>query len=256
MPSLLFLFQLVKPPSPPSPVEPVPPGPPPPFLFLFQDSFFRELANWIIFTGWASVLLLLIIVAFFLLGTSQKRSAWWQYLVLLLIGGIGLWSLVVVYNGYQQWSDFYERLPAHGRGFVAGLLKTQRQYLAAIQTCQNQFALLAGILVVLLGIAIWQLLRASTKKDAQTRLEDNRHTHLWISCVLLVIGFCCLPFGAFLITAYSPFYAPQAFQYEGSTALALIGLFTVSLGGPLILMLLGVTSIVRQYIVPRLSYSS
>ena len=163
MPSLLFLFQLMKPPPPPPPIAPTS-APAPPPLLLFWSGYFPELANWIILTGWAAILLLLAVLAFFLLRTSRRKSAWWQYLVLLPIGGVGLWSIVVIYNGYQQWTDFYEQLPAHGRGFVAELLKTQRQYLAATQTCENQFALLAGILVVLLGIAIWQLLRACNSK--------------------------------------------------------------------------------------------
>ena len=223
-------------------------------VFLFQPTILPELYDWIILTCWAAVLLLLAVLAFFLLGTSRTRRAWWQYLALLLLVGIGLWSLVVAYNSYQQWLHFNALLPMHG--VYAALLDIRTSYLAVIQICQFQFALLTSILVLLLGVAGWQLLRACTKKAAHTRLEDNRHGHLWMSGALLLIGLCCLALGVFLITKlyYPLIYTPQELQFEEPTTLELIGLFTVSLGGPLILLLLGVTGIVRHNFL-RLAYS-
>lgn len=219
-------------------------------LFLLLNSPFQELGHWIILTGWASVGLLLAVSAFFLLGISRIRRTWWQYFALLCIGGFGIWSLAVDYNSYQQLVHFYAQLPLHG--FNSAFLYMRTPYLATLQTCQIYFTLTTGILVLLLGVAGWQLLRTSTKKAAHARLEDNRHRHLWISGFLLLIGICCLTLGVFLITKLDgPFYAPQDFQFENPTTLELIGLFTVSLGGPLILLLQGITGIVRQAIVPR-----
>jgi len=217
-----------------------------PFLpFLFQPVVFQGLSNWIILTGWAAVLLLLTVLTFFLLETSRGRDTWWQYLALLFIAGLGVWSMVVVYNSYQQMLHFYAQLPLHG--FNSAFIHMRTAYLAALRACQFQFALLASILVILLGVAGCQLLRTLTKKVAQARLEDNHHGYLWMSGVVLLIGLCCLAFGVFLITKLDvPFYAPQDFQFEDLTTLELIGLFTVSLGGPLILLLLGVTTIVRH----------
>ncbi len=217
-----------------------------PFLsFLFQPVVFQELSNWIILTGWAAVLLLLTVLAFFFLGAARARSAWWQYLALLLIAGLGVWSIIVVYNSYQQMLHFYAHLPLHSFNLVSLHLKTP--YLAALRACQFQFALLASILVLLLGVAVWQLLRTITKKADQGRLADNHHGYLWMSGAFLLIGLCCLAFSVLLITQFNTtFYAPQDFQFEGLTTLELIGLFTVSLGGPLILLLLGITNIVRH----------
>lgn len=246
MSSLLFLLQLMKPPPPP--VYTFPPNPPPPFQFLFFDGagLFSLLSYWIIITSWATILLLLAVLAFFLLGTSRRKSAWWQYLALLLVGGIGLYSIVVVYNGYQQWSYSYTLLPAHGGPVIFQMLQTRPVYLAAIQSCQNQFALLTGILVVLLVIAIWQLLRACNSKNTQTRMKDNRHSSLWTSYILLVISFCCLAFSASLMVKYDIYYVSVSFLYTELSTLEFIGLFIVSLGGPLILILLSIASMVGQ----------
>lgn len=242
MSSLLFLLQLVKPPPPP--VQTMPPYPPPPFQFLFFDiSPFWQLSHWVIITGWAAVLLLLAVLAFFLLGTSRRKNAWWQYLALLLVGGIGLYSIVVVYNGYQQWSYSNTLIPANSDPTRFLYFQARPAYLAAIQSCQNQFALLTGILVVLLVIAIWQLLRACNSKDMQTRMKDNRHRSLWTSYILLVISFCCLAFNASLMVKY--YNVPVSFLYEELSAAEFIGLFIVSLGGPLILILLSIASMVR-----------
>ena len=221
--------------------------------FLFQPNLILpDLYDWIILAGWAAVLLLFAVLAFFFLGFSRARHIWWQYFALLLIGGLGVWSIVVAYNTYQQWLHFNAQLPLHGHGINLAVSRLRIPYLAAIQTCQIYFTLTASILVLLLGVAGWQLLRAYIKKAAHTRLEANRHEHLWLNGLLLLIGICCLAVGVFLITKLdAPVYAPQDFQFEEPTMLELIGLFTVSLGGPLILLLLGITSMVRQSIVPR-----
>lgn len=215
------------------------------YPFLFQNHILPELCDWIIFTGWAAVLLLLTVLAFFLPGISRAKSAWWQYLALLLIAGLGVWSIVVAYTGYQQWLHFHTLLRPHG--LYAGFYFVRTPYLAVLRACQFQFALLASILIVLLGVAGWQLLRILINKVDRERAVDNHHGYLWMSSVLFVIGFCCLAVGVFLISKLNvPFYAPQDYQFERLTALELIGLFTVSLGGPLILLLPGVTNIVRH----------
>lgn len=256
MSSLLWLSQLVKPPPPPPPIGPITHGPPSFFLLFYGGGFFPELADCIILTGWAIVLLLLIVLAFSLLRTSQRRSARWQYFALLLLVGFGLWSLEVVYNSYQQWSYFYADGPSSANMTYFFYVRTP--YLAAIQICQNQFALLASILIVLLVIAGWQLLRACSKGTAYMQITDDRHVPLWTSCVLFVIGLCCLAFGGFLIGQLhlQLIYLPQDdYPFNVPMTVELIGLFTVSLGGPLTLLLLSATSIVRQYIVPRLAFS-
>ena len=153
--------------------------------------------------------------------------------------------MVVAYTSYQQWLHFNALLPPHG--IYAGFYYVRTPYLAALRACQFQFALLASILVLLLGVAGWQLLCTLIKKADQGRLADNHYGYLWMSGAFLLIGLCCLAFGVLLITQFNTaFYAPQDFQFEELTTLELIGLFTVSLGGPLILLLLGVANIVRH----------
>lgn len=217
-----------------------------PFLaFPLQNLILPELYLWIILTGWAAVLLLLTVLAFLFLGTSHARGAWWQYPALLLIAGLGVWSIVVAYTSYQQWLHFNALLPPHG--IYAGFYYVKTPYLAVLRACQFQFTLLASMLVLLLGVAGWQLLRTLTKKADRERPVDNHHEYLWMSGGVLLIGLCCLLFSLFLIRNLdTSFFAPQDFQFEGLTTVELIGLFTASLGGPVILLLLGVTNIVRH----------
>lgn len=219
-------------------------------LFL-PNLLLPELYDWIILTGWAAILLLLAVFAFFLMGISSARRAWLQYLVLLFIGGLGLWSLMVAYNSYQQWLHFNALMPPHGIYAAVKLIRIP--YLTAIQVCQYQFALTASMLILLLVVVGWQLLHAFTKKATHAQLWNNRYGYLWISGLLLLIGLCCLACGVFLITklSYPLIHIPQDFQFEEPTTLELIGLFVVTLGGPLILLLQGVIGIVRRSIVPR-----
>ncbi|HVB20502.1 MAG TPA: hypothetical protein VNG51_00970 [Ktedonobacteraceae bacterium] len=218
------------------------------YSYLFQFLTLPELYIWSILTGWTAILLILSAIAFFFLRIPHARNAWWRYLVLLLIGGIGLWSFMVAYNGYQQWLNFNAQLPLHG--VFLGLKLIRTPYLAAIQTCQLQFALTAGVLVLLIGVAGWQFLCVFTKKTSQARQADNRHVHLLTSYTLFVTGLCCLTLGVLLITKLylSLIYAPQMlpFPFDEPTTLELIGLYIVSLGGPLILLLLSVTSYVEE----------
>jgi hypothetical protein len=222
------------------------------FLPLFlQNPALPELYDWVILTSWAAVLLLLAVFAFFLLVILRTGRIWWQYLALLLLAGLGFWSLVVAYNGYQQWLHFNALLPAHGVYLAIKLIRNS--YLTAIQVCQYQFALTASILVLLLGVAGWQLLHTCTKQAVQIHMENNRHRYLWMSGLLLLMSLCCFACGVFLITklSYPLIHVPQDFQFEEPTTLESIGLYAVSLGGPLILLLLGITGIVRQSITPR-----
>ena len=213
------------------------------FVYVFQFPILSELYDWVMLTGWAAVLLILSVIAFFFVGTFFVRNAWWQYVVLLLMGGLGIWSLVVAYNSYQQWLSLNGRLPEHG--VFVGLKVIRTQYLAAIQTCQFQFVLTTSVLIVLIGVAFWQLLRSFLKRPTLKHLVSNRRVRLWVSSIFIVIGLCCLIVGVLLITKlYLPLiYAPQInpFQFNEPTVLELIGLFIVSLGGPLILLLVSAT---------------
>jgi hypothetical protein len=223
------------------------------YSYLFQFLILPELYIWSILTGWTAMLLILSIIAFFFLRTRHAKKEWWHYIALLLIGGPGIWSFIVAYNGYQHWLNFNALLPLHG--VFLGLKLIRTPYLAAIQTCQLQFVLTASVLVLLIGAASWQFLCVFTKKVDQARQASNCHTYLLTCFTLFVIGFCCLVLGVLLIMKlYLPLiYAQQSlpFQFDEPTTLELIGLFTVSLGGPLILLLLSVTSYVEARVLSR-----
>ncbi len=221
------------------------------YTYLFQFLILPELYIWSILSGWTAILLILSVIAFFFLRTRHAKKAWWQYIVLLLIGSLGVWSLIVAYNGYQQWLNFNAMLPEHG--VFLGLKLIRTSYLAAIQRCQLQFALTASVLVLLIGVAGWRFLRVFAGKIDQARQASNGHIRLLTCFTLFVIGFYCLVLGVLLITKlYLPLiYAPQTlpFQFDEPTTLELIGLFTVSLGGPLTLLLLSVTGYMeRRYL--------
>lgn len=222
-------------------------------LFEFsysQDIFFPELYNWIILTAWAAVLLILGAVAFSLLGISRTRNMWWQYFALVLIGGLGFWSLVIAYNSYHEWlqlkASLQAVLPQHG---VTNAYLTHafgQTYYAAIQTSQLQFALITSALVILLCIAGWQFRRTFTKKAAQTQLMGKYQWGYWKSLFIFTTGLICLLLSIFLIIVFfQPLIrAPQMipFQFDEPIALELVGFLTVSLGGPLILLLLSAAS--------------
>ena len=223
------------------------------YSYLFQFLTLPELYIWSILTGWTAILLILSVIAFFFLRTPHAKNVWWQYPALVLVGGLGLWSFMVAYNGYQQWLNFNILLPLHG--VFLGLKLIRTPYLAAIQRCQLQFALTLGVLVLLIGAAGWQFLCVFTKKIGQARQMGNRSVHLLKCFILFVTGLFCLALGVLLITKlYLPLiYAPQMlpFQFDEPTTLELIGLYMVSLGGPLILLLLSVTSYVEQRLLSR-----
>ncbi len=219
----------------------------PSYVYLFQSFILEELYDWVILTGWTAIWLLLATLAFFLLQTPYDRKVWWQNLALLLVGAVGIWTFVVACNGYQRLLYLYSRLPAHG--IELGLKVLKIPYQAAIQTCQWQFALAASVLVLLIVGAAWRVRRAFRIK---LDLAPGKYTgRLVMSLFLAAIGLCGLAGGIFLIIKlYLPLInAPQwdPFLFQEPTTLELIGLFTVCLGGPLILLLLGLAGYVERH---------
>ncbi len=159
----------------------------------------------------------------------------------------------MAYNSYQQWLKLNALLPMHG--VLVGLKRVRTPYFAAIQTCQFQFALTAIILVVLLCVAIWQLQRAFAGKTLLRRGGSRLRLQLCIDSLFLVIALGCFATGIFLIMQlYLPLiYASQTipFQFDEPTGLELVGLYTVSLGGPLILLLLSFAGYVEMRLQSR-----
>lgn len=216
------------------------------YVYLFQPFIFIELYDWVILTGWTAIWLMLAAIAFFLLQTPRTKKAWWQYLALLLVGAVGIWSLVVAYNGYQRWLYLNLRLPAHG-GPVIFMLLSQAE-LATIQSYQWQFAPAASALVFLLGCATWKLQRAFTRK--LDLAPGKYYGRLLMSIVLSIIGLCGLTVGIFLSNI---FYSPLTFTlleypfpHNVPTLFILISLFTVCPGGPLILLLLSLAAFMER----------
>lgn len=243
----LPLFRLASPPPRPEPFSPYTVITLPFYVYLFQPNILEELYNWVILTGWTAIWLLLAALAFFLLQTPYDRKVWRQNLALLLVGAVGIWTFVVAYNGYQRLLYLYSRLPQHGVGFAVKLYRIP--YQAAIHTCQWQFALAASVLVLLIVGTAWRLRQAFSRK---LDLAPGKYTGRFVmSLAFAAIGLGGLAVGVFLITLlYLPLiYNPQALPYQVNepTTLELIGLFTVCLGGPLILLLLSLASFVERH---------
>ena len=225
------------------------------YIYLFEPLVLIELYNWAVLTGWAAIWLVLAAIAFFLPQTPHTRKAWWQYLALLLAGAIGIWSFVVAYSGYQRWLYLLSQLPQHGVGFALRFYRIP--YQAAIQTCQWQFALAASMLVLLIVGAGWRLQRAFTRK--LDLAPGKYYGRLVMSLIPIGIGLCGLAVGIVLIRQLywplinDPQMAP--FLFNEPTLLELIGLFIVCLGGPLILLLLGLATFVERRSLVRRSAS-
>jgi hypothetical protein len=118
-----------------------------------SNIIFPELHNWALVTGWCAALLIVSAVFFLIAKQIYHEKLHWQLAVFLLIIGIGVWSLIIAIDGYQQWLDIVHHAPVHG--LIAYAHAINETYLADVFRCQIQFA----VTVVLLVATLFMLCR-------------------------------------------------------------------------------------------------
>jgi hypothetical protein len=122
----------------------------------FSNSIFPELHNWALVTGWCAALLIVSTVFFLIVKRVYHRNLQWQVVIFLIIIGIGIWSLIIALDGYQQWLDIVHHAPAHG--LIAYARAINENYVADVFRCQIQFAATAILLVAMLFMLGWEIL--------------------------------------------------------------------------------------------------
>lgn len=124
---------------------------------IIRDVIFPVLYSWAIITGWCAAFLIASAVALLLTNLVRYRNlGWWTTLFPLFALGVGIWSLVVAFNYYQQWLGITSHSPVHG--LIAYEHAVDAIYRADIYRCQIQFAITALLLVLL--VAGWGIFRA------------------------------------------------------------------------------------------------
>lgn len=121
-----------------------------------RDVIFPVLYSWAIITGWCAAILIASAVVLLLVKLVRYRNLrWWTTLFPLFALGVGIWSLVVAFNHYQQWLGITNHSPAHG--LIAYEHAVDAMYRTDIYRCQIQFAITALLLVLL--VAGWGFFR-------------------------------------------------------------------------------------------------
>ncbi|HLG61876.1 MAG TPA: hypothetical protein VKY19_08080 [Ktedonosporobacter sp.] len=108
---------------------------------IMGNFIFPELRFWALATAWCAAILIFGVIGCLIMSNVRHSVKGWQTVALLLILAVGGWSLMVAFNGYQQWLDIVHHAPAHGLGFYARIIN--QSYIVDVQRCQIQFAFTA-----------------------------------------------------------------------------------------------------------------
>lgn len=129
----------------------------------FSNIIFPELHNWAFVTGCCAILLIVSAVFFLIIKRVYHRKLHWQAVMFLLSIGIGIWSLIIALDGYQQWLDIVHHAPAHG--LIAYARAINENYIADVSRCQIQFAVTAILLVAMLFMLGWEIVSHLLYRD-------------------------------------------------------------------------------------------
>lgn len=127
-----------------------------------------ELYNAAQFTLISACILMLVAVIALIWSLLRTRKVWRFSGLCVLLLGIGCWSIFVAFTGFQQIVFFGTQLlrpHSISRAGVRHILGTA--YGSDVLRCQIQVGIIAAAFVLLIGIALWQLLRRPMAKDGK-----------------------------------------------------------------------------------------
>lgn len=138
-----------------------------------------ELYNAAQFTLISACILILVAVIALIWSLVRSRKVWWFSGLCVLLLGIGCWSIFVAFTDFQQIVFFGTQLQ-HPHSLSLAVLHhvLGTAYGSDVQRCQIQVGIMAAAFVLLIGIALWRLLRRPMSRDSKPLEKPGRQLNL------------------------------------------------------------------------------